>query len=300
MTATVSCIPLIASSIMSNTRLVAGVYEILISDHAGCTLDTTITLSQPHDVINVDLAPFVYPSGTNISCFGVADGSVDATVLGGVAPYTIVWSGPDGAFATQEDVYALAASDQPYALVITDNNQCTFTTSVILNGPASSLHVDMVAAVYPGGANISCSTVQDGSIGLSVGGGNGGYTYLWSGPNGFNSVQEDLVGLGAGTYTATVTDVNGCSVQAAIALVGPAPSSIDLQAFSYPGGTAISCHGMADGSIVAAIEGGVAPLTLAWSAPSGSSSTEASISNLGEGNYCLLVTDANGCTTERC
>ena len=288
------------STSMYNTELIAGTYLILISDSVGCLLDTTVTLTQPQDVMNVDLVPFVYPSGTNISCFGVADGSIDAMVLGGVAPYTIAWSGPNGFASTQEDVGALAASDQPYVLVLTDDNHCTFSTSVILTGPASGLHADVEVAVYPGGANISCSSAQDGSIGLSVDGGNGGYTYMWTGPNGFTSTEEDVSGLGAGTYTATITDMNGCSLQEVVTLISPAPFTSTLQASTYPGGTTISCSGMADGSITSTIQGGVAPMANTWSGPNGFTSTSGMISNIGEGIYCLLVIDANGCTTEHC
>ncbi|HQW39976.1 MAG TPA: gliding motility-associated C-terminal domain-containing protein [Flavobacteriales bacterium] len=289
-----------SSTVMSNTHLVAGTYQVSISDHAGCTLDTMITLSQPQDVMNVDLVPFVYPSGTNISCFGVADGSIDAMVLGGVAPYTIAWSGPDGFASTQEDIGSLVASDQPYMLVITDDNHCSFSTNVILTGPASGLHADVEAPVFPGGANISCSAAEDGSIDLSVGGGNSGYTYSWSGPNGFTSTHEDITGLSAGTYTATIMDMNGCSLQEVVTLVAPSLLSTALQANTFPGGTTISCNGVADGSINATIQGGVGPLTLTWSGPQGFTSTEGWVSNLGEGTYCLLVTDVNGCTTERC
>lgn len=288
------------STSMSNTQLVAGTYQVLISDHAGCTFDTTIVLTQPQDVLNVDLIPFVYPSGTNISCFGVADGSIDAVVFGGVAPYTIIWNGPDGSFATQEDVSALAASDQPYTILLTDDNHCTFSTGVLLTGPASGLHDDVEGAVYPGGANVSCSTAQDGSIELSVTGGNGGFTYMWNGPNGFSSTQEDLSGLGAGTYTATISDMNGCSLQEVITLVSPAPFAAALQASTYPGGSTISCSGMEDGSITATVQGGVAPFIFTWSGPNGFTSTQGTISNLGEGMYCVLVTDVNGCTTEQC
>lgn len=289
-----------SSNSISNTYLVAGTYQVSISDHAGCILDTTITLSQPQDVMNVDLVPFVYPSGTNVSCFGVADGGIDAMVLGGVAPYTIAWSGPDGFAATQEDIGSLVASDHPYMLVITDDNHCTFSTSVTLTGPASGLDADAGASVFPGGANISCLAAEDGSIDLSIGGGNSGYTYSWSGPNGFTSTQEDINGLGAGIYTATIMDMNGCWLQEVVTLVPPAPLSATLLANTFPGGTTISCNGFADGSITATVQGGVGPLIFAWSGPQGFTSTEGSVSNLAEGTYCFQVTDVNGCTTETC
>jgi hypothetical protein len=48
-----------------------------------------------------------------------------------------------------------------------------------------------------------------GSISISISGGNSDYSVVWSGPDGFSSEEEDIVGLG-GDYTVTVTDSNGC------------------------------------------------------------------------------------------
>ena len=45
-----------------------------------------------------------------------------------------------------------------------------------------------------------------GSINVSVGGGNGNYTFLWS--NG--STSDGLTNVGAGDYTLQVTDEKGC------------------------------------------------------------------------------------------
>jgi hypothetical protein len=52
----------------------------------------------------------------------------------------------------------------------------------------------------------TCSD-DDGAINLTVVGGTPVYTYNWS--NG--SVTQDISGLGQGSYTVTVSDVNGCS-----------------------------------------------------------------------------------------
>ena len=46
----------------------------------------------------------------------------------------------------------------------------------------------------------------DGSIDLTVTGGSGNYTYIWSGPNGFSALTQDLNGVAAGTYTVSIND----------------------------------------------------------------------------------------------
>jgi len=56
--------------------------------------------------------------------------------------------------------------------------------------------------------NVNCNGGSTGSIDLSVTGGSGSYTYLWS--NG--ATTQDISGLSAGTYSVVVTESNGCSV----------------------------------------------------------------------------------------
>ncbi len=60
-------------------------------------------------------------------------------------------------------------------------------------------HVDVGPAVLP-----------IGSIDITVSGGDGPYTYQWSGPDGYTSTDEDIFNLYAGDYTVTVTDTNKC------------------------------------------------------------------------------------------
>ena len=58
--------------------------------------------------------------------------------------------------------------------------------------------------------NISCNGASDGYIKIEVTGGSGNYTYSWTGPDGYSAVTKDISGMKAGTYTCTVTDINGC------------------------------------------------------------------------------------------
>jgi hypothetical protein len=56
------------------------------------------------------------------------------------------------------------------------------------------------------------NSASNGSIDLTISGGSGVYEFLWSGPDGFESTDEDIAGLAGGTYSWTVTDSNGCTV----------------------------------------------------------------------------------------
>lgn len=134
--------------------------------------------------------------------------------------------------------------------------------------------------------NPSCST--PGSItGLTVSGGTPGYTYSWSGTT---TAGPDYTNIAAGTYTLTVTDLNGCTdTDGPHTLVGVAGPIIDASAIAIQNE---SCNGTL-GAITGITATGVATLTYSWSNGGGSN---LNASNLSAGSYTLTVTDGNGCT----
>ena len=77
---------------------------------------------------------------------------------------------------------------------------------VVITSP-EGLEISETHSDYTG-YGVSCNGASDGSIDVTVTGGAGAYTYAWS--NGATS--EDVSDLGAGVYSVTATDENGCSV----------------------------------------------------------------------------------------
>lgn len=287
------------SSAQSLTGLVAGAYDVSIVDANGCPMDTTITLTQPSSLMDATFNISVYPSGTNVSCYGASDGWIDATISGGSGPYTFYWRGPDSLEFSTEDIFGLSAGDYAYELVVTDTNQCSFFTEITLTQPDTAIHASTVLSTF-GDYNVSCNDAVNGAIDLTAQGGNGGFTYAWQGPNGFSSTSEDISGLGGGAYVVTITDMNGCEHVEEITIAAPDPLVNDLQVATFPGGTGISCNGANDGTITAQPTGGAGGYDLMWTGPDGFSATDATITDLAPGTYCLTVTDANGCTAESC
>ena len=57
----------------------------------------------------------------------------------------------------------------------------------------------------------------------------------------------------------------------------------------------ISCFGIVDGALTAAISGGIPPYTLSWTGPFGFTSNASALTNLYAGNYNLTVTDSKNC-----
>ena len=140
-------------------------------------------------------------NGYNISCFGLKDGAIDATVSGGTAPYAFAWSNN----ATSEDLSGLAAGY--YRLVVTDAASATEEAEITLNEPLA-LRLGVDPFTYPSGMNVSCNECFNGSIDITVADGVPPYSYLWDdGPT-----TQDRSGLGALTYQVTVADANGCTI----------------------------------------------------------------------------------------
>ncbi len=257
--------------------LSAGTYSVTITDANGCSIDvngTTVTEPTPLAIA----APVI----VNASCFGNCDGSISITVTGGTGPYVYDW--------TMIQIDQFTGDGTPnisnlckglYSVLVTDDNGCTVALdSVEITEPAP-LFIDASDIT-----SVSCSGLADGSIRLSVSGGTGSYTYLWD--NG--STADSLTGLVTGTYSVTVTDANGCSLDLNNIFVGePLP-------LANAGVTinSVSCNGSCDGSIQVAVNGGTMPYTYLWS----DGQTTADASGMCAGTYSVTVTDANGCTLD--
>ncbi|UPT68693.1 MAG: Ig-like domain-containing protein [Sphingobacteriales bacterium JAD_PAG50586_3] len=276
-------------------NLCAGNYTVVVTDANGCTSTINVTLTEP-PVLAASLLAATYNGGVNISCSNACDGSINATITGGVAPFTYSWTGPNGFTSSLEDISALCAGT--YVLNVTDANGCTTTQTITLTQPAP-VSISLAAALYNGGYNVSCGGVIpacDGSINGTVTGGTAPYSYSWIGPNGFVAVTEDIGALCVGTYTLTVTDANGCIATQTVTLVAPPALEVGGVALEYLGGNNISCANACDGAIDLVINGGVAPFTISWVGPNGFASSTEDISNLCAGAYTVTVTDANGCS----
>ena len=133
--------------------------------------------------------------------------------------------------------------------------------------------------------NVLCFGNSTGSVNLTVTGGTSPYTYAWSN----TTTQEDPANLAAGTYSVTVTDVNGCTSQTSVTITQPqAPLALSTTQVN------VLCFGNSTGSIDLTATGGTSPYTYAWS----NNTTQEDPTNLAAGTYSVTVTDANGCTSQ--
>jgi hypothetical protein len=209
---------------------------------------------------------------TNVLCFNSATGAIDLTVSGGTAPFNYLWSNG----ATTEDISGLTAGT--YSVTITDSRRCTFALgNILISQPASAITASAVVT------NISVFGAKDGKIDVTTSGGTPPYSLLWS--NG--ATTEDLSGLAAGTYTLTITDANKCTkIVEGVVNEGNCPNIVVTGVF-----TDASCGGN-DGAIDLTVTGGTAPYTYLWSP---NNATTEDLTGLSEGEYTVVVYDANKC-----
>ena len=133
------------------------------------------------------------------------------------------------------------------------------------------------------GFDISCADGTDGSA-IAYASGLQPFAYLWS----TNDTDMLITGLGAGTYTVSVTDGNGCTTDGVITLTEPDVFRIGFEV-SEP-----DCFDQQLGSIKVKPNGGVAPYSYSIDGATFQSSPD--FTGLGEGIYQITSLDANDCS----
>ncbi|MFK8103588.1 MAG: T9SS type A sorting domain-containing protein, partial [Saprospiraceae bacterium] len=255
-------------------NLAPGTYTVTVTDENDCSAIAFGSVGGA----NVDCSTFtttVMPG--MISCFGAADGTAMALPSNGTAPYAFLWSNNQ---TTQQAINLGAGS---YSVTVTDSNNCTSETDVLLTEPSAlSLTVDHT--------NETVTGANDGTATTSLSGGVGGYTYLWSNSQTTTAINN----LAPAIYTVTVADANGCSTQGTVTVLAAVP--VDCQDLAIDAVISdVSCFGAADGSLEIIPTGGLAPYSFVWAL----GSTNTMLTNLSPGAYPILVRDANNCEVEQ-
>lgn len=251
------------------SNITAGTYTVVITDANGCTTSQSVVITQPASALTLNAVV-----SNHVSCFGSNSGAGAANVSGGTAPYTYNWSNG----ATSANISGLATGT--YTVTVTDANGCVVSGSITINGPSNALSAS--AGVL---SHVNCFGGATGSASATPGGGTSPYTYAWS--NG--ATTATVSNLSAGTYSVTITDVNGCTATASVTINQPT-SGISVSTNSI---TDVNCFGGSDGAVMINVTGGTAPFTYAWS----NGATTANLAGVTAGTYTVTVTDASGCNT---
>ena len=245
------------------TGLCAGTYTVTITLGEQLAIAMT-TISDPIPVSVTASVTDPVPPGTNT-------GSVNITVSGGCMPYTYLWSNG----AVTEDLSNVGPG--VYIVTVTDCSGCAFTPDPYVVG------AELILAVQ----NVTCFGGADGAINLSVAFGTGPYTFVWD----TDPIQttEDISNLMAGQYCVTVTDSGGSTRDTCVTV--NQPNAILLSA-NIINDINEDCMGAIDLNVL----GGVMPNAYLWS----NGATTQDITGLCQGQYCVTVTDGQGCQSDTC
>ncbi|MFM2016903.1 MAG: hypothetical protein RL007_559 [Bacteroidota bacterium] len=252
------------------TGLTQGTYVVTATDASGCTGTQTFTITQPTQVTSTSLI-------NNVLCFGGSSGSADITGAGGTGPYTFAWSPAATNNTTGNTNTGTGLSAQAYSIIVTDANGCSTTQNITVTEPP-------VLTASASSIATSCNQAN-GSVDVISAGGTGATTVLWN-PGGYTT--NTVNNLAAGTYSVTVTDVNGCTAIDTITVSGSAnmtttTSFTDLLCFNDNSGTA---------SVT--VTGNTGTVTYVWTP---NVSTTNSATGLAAGTYVIDANDPNGCST---
>jgi hypothetical protein len=163
-------------------NLFGGNYIIVVRDVNSCSFRDTVEVIEANNTIVLNV------SSTDVSCFGLSDGSATATATTANDPLLYNWSNS----LTDPTISNVPAGT--YSITVTDAIGCTRIANAVVNQPALfSINL---------GANVFLCSGEDALLDAGA----NGTDYAWS--TGDNS-QTILVET-EGTYYVAVVNSNGC------------------------------------------------------------------------------------------
>ena len=253
------------------TNLAAGTYNVVIASSQTCDTTVTVVINEPDSLELIGGFQLV-------SCNGGNDGTASVAEVGGTPGFTYQWNDP----LLQNTQAATGLTAGTYTVIVTDANLCTASIDVEVSEPSAI----SIAVVID---STSCNGGSDGAIECIPSGGTPGYTFEW---NPGQVSGNPLTDISAGSYSVTVTDDNGCTVELPNILVPEPVAMLPILVQAED----VTCNGVANGLAEVGITGGTAPYTYLWDDPAGQ--TTALAGNLAPGSYSVDITDANGCVVQ--
>lgn len=261
----------------------SGDYYLQVEDANGC-IDETASVKVAQREAPIQLDTFFV---TDITCRGANNGTMNARISGGRAPYRFHFSNNDIIITSNTSVsVGNLAVDNDYRVTVTDlTSGCVVVSEMkgITEPPQLNLRLDRTQDVL-------CFGEKTGAVFASTSGGTAPYQMKWFSAN--NTVAgsgEDLTGVAAGSYTGVLMDANNCTdtLRATIRNLNTAVQ----RTVENNSVRSILCKGDRVGSINVSISGGRTPYQYEWS----NGATTQDLSNLPAGAYTLSVTDGTGC-----
>ncbi|PLX12034.1 MAG: hypothetical protein C0594_02885, partial [Marinilabiliales bacterium] len=178
--------------------------------------------------------------------------------------------------------------------IATPTTTTTYTVSVTGGNddcPSSAtaevtVYVTEGFTITSGSTDVTCYSDTDGEAHVEAFNGVEPYSYNWS----TGATDSLITSLAPGTYTVTVSDTTGCVLSDSLVINEPDSIMLSLSATETITGIAVGEANIDN------ITNGTGPYTIEWS----DGQTDYTASQLAEANYCVTVTDVNGCTGSDC
>ncbi|MBC7696535.1 MAG: gliding motility-associated C-terminal domain-containing protein [Burkholderiales bacterium] len=255
-------------TIPNPSNLCVGVQTVIVTDSKGCTTTQTVQINQT-------VITLITTNGNTLSCNGGCTGVATANPSGGAGGFTYTWT-PAPVAPIQNTPTATGLCAGTHTVKVSDINGCSSTNTIsFTNPPVITLTISQT--------NVNCSGLCNGTASATAIGGTGAMSYLWS----TGAVTPSINGLCAGSYTVTATDINNCTKSQVITII---ENSLLTATFTPVNPSTCTSS---DGSITAAISGGLPTYTLTWMP---GLQTVNTLTNIAAGSYTLNIMDAAGCT----
>lgn len=254
------------STTLNQSNLAAGNYTISVTDNKSCTFSKTYTVGTLSTLNAV-------PQIQNVNCFGGSTGSITLNTTGGSGNYTFQWA---GGISTTNSASNLSAGN--YTATVMDGACLIVFNSLTVSQPSAPVSGNIASTQTTCGNNDGTATLSNVSGGVSP------YSFLWN----TGAASSSISNLASGTYTCTITDLNGCTLEKTTSI---SPSNGHTVVINYLNDS-VTCFGWSDGGVALIVSGGVSPYTFQWSNGLPPNSSQNSLS---AGLYTASVTDASGC-----
>lgn len=254
--------------------LAVGNYKVTVRGTDGCSVDSSVTVSNPDPFKLLDTKYF------EPTCVGKADGRIVINPIGGTLPYKITWEN-----STQTGTSLLNISKGTYRFNLEDANKCPTYSQEIKLSDAPEILVSLSnikeVSCYTGsldGKATAIASYSDGRVGT--------FDFEWSsGESQAATNSGNALKLRSNLNNLTVTDNNLCKKIIDVNI--PLPPTIVANATIKP----VTCFGLGDGSVDVAPTGGRGAFTYIWN----TGATAASINGMKKGVYSVTIIDGNKC-----
>ncbi len=256
-----------ATASMTNTGLssTGNPYLVTVTDDNGCSQTGSA------NIVDVPGPTAIISASGDVGCNGNNDGWATVSASSGTPPYSYLWN----TTPSQSNPTATNLGPGSYTVTVEDNVGCSTTANITIGQPAG-LSLSIIAPP------IDCYGGTNGDAYANISGGTFPYTFIWSDLQSTQTASN----LSAGTYSVTVTDLNGCSISDNTTISEGSPIVVSSMI------TPSNCT-QSDGAIDLTVNGGSPPYTFAWD----NGDITEDLINVPASTYIVTITDNKGCQT---